>query len=399
MVRPRNIRRHTSIAQRTRRSVGDGDVGARSLALHKKHNGKVEIRSRIPLTKHSLPLIYTPGVGAVSKRCADQPGDAYTYTMKGRTVAVVSDGSAVLGLGNLGPEGALPVMEGKAVLFKALAGLDAVPIVLNTQNPDDIIATIEAIAPTFGAINLEDISAPNCFTIERRLIERLDIPVLHDDQHGTAIVVLAGLINAHSVVKKDMATSRIAVIGAGAAGTAITKLLLAYGVGDIVVVDHLGILSSLRTDLSWDQEELVSLTNKEQRFGGVLEALAGADAVVGVSVAGAILPEHVRRMAQHPIVFALANPIPEILPEEAHGAGAVVVATGRSDFPNQVNNALAFPGIFKGALDNGVRVITEEMKIQVALNLARLTARPTAGKILPAIFDTRVVRAVASAIR
>jgi malate dehydrogenase (oxaloacetate-decarboxylating) len=290
-------------------------------------------------------------------------------------------------------------MEGKAVLFKELAGLDAVPIVLNTQDPDTVVAAVEAIAPSFGAINLEDISAPNCFSVERMLIERLSIPVLHDDQHGTAIVVLAGLLNACTVVGKDLATARVAVVGAGAAGTAITRLLLAHGVGDVVVVDAVGIVHALRTDLTPDQEALAAITNKEQRLGGVREAVAGADAVVGVSVAGALRSEYIRIMAQQPIVFALANPIPEIMPEEAYAAGAAIVATGRSDFPNQVNNALAFPGVFKGALTRGVRVITDDMKLRAARNLAGVIKRPTATTILPSLFNPRVVRAVARAIQ
>jgi malate dehydrogenase (oxaloacetate-decarboxylating) len=375
------------------------DTTSRALELHKKHGGKLEIRSRIPLTADSLKLIYTPGVGDVASYLSEHPEETSRYTGRGRTVAVISDGSAVLGLGNIGPEGALPVMEGKAVLFKELAGLDAVPIVLNTQNPDEIVAVVSAIAPSFGAINLEDISAPRCFTIEERLIQTLSIPVLHDDQHGTAIVVLAGLLNAHKVVGKSLETSRVAIIGAGAAGTAITKLLLAHGVGDVVVVDSHGILSAMRTNLKPHEQELMRCTNTEGRFGGVLEAVAGADAVIGVSVSGTITQEHIRRMAQHPIVFALANPVPEIMPDVAHTAGAVVVATGRSDFPNQVNNALSFPGLFKGALEHKICVVTEDMKLRAAYNLAGLISRPTAGKILPAIFDKRVVTAVAKAIR
>jgi malate dehydrogenase (oxaloacetate-decarboxylating) len=384
--------KHTSMRRRT-------DTTSRALELHKKYGGKLETRSRIPLTPDSLKLIYTPGVGDVASYLAEHPEETSRYTGRGRTVAIVSDGSAVLGLGNIGPEGALPVMEGKAVLFKELAGLDAVPIVLNTQNPDDIVDAVTAIAPSFGAINLEDISAPYCFSVEERLIQTLSIPVLHDDQHGTAIVVLAGLLNAHKVVGKSLETSRIAVIGAGAAGTAITKLLLAHGVGDVVVVDTHGILSTMRTNLKPHEQELMRCTNAEGRFGGVLEAVAGADAVIGVSVPGTITQEHIRRMAQHPIVFALANPVPEIMPDVARAAGAVVVATGRSDFPNQVNNALAFPGIFKGALEHGVRGITEDMKLRAAYNLAGAITRPTANKILPTIFDKRVVPAVAKAIR
>jgi len=355
--------------------------------------------SHVPLSPAMLGLVYTPGVGAVSAHLAKNPHETNEYTWRGRTVAVVSDGSAVLGLGNIGPEGALPVMEGKALLFKTLADIDAVPIVLATHKVDEIVATVRAIAPSFGGINLEDIAAPACFEVERQLKETLSIPVMHDDQHGTAIVVLAGLINAHKVVGKDMARSRIAVVGAGAAGTAIVRLLVRYGVGDVVMVDRTGIIHTLRTNLTPEKQALTEITNSEQRTGGVLEALAGADAVVGVSGPGTILSEHVRMMAQKPIVFALANPTPEIMPDEAHAGGAAVVATGRSDFPNQVNNALVFPGVFKGALEHGVRRITDEMKVAVGKKLASLVARPTATNILPTLFDRRVVKAVASVVK
>lgn len=381
----------------TKRVASDADTEA--LLLHRKYHGKLTVRPQVRVTPASLKLIYTPGVGAVSAYLHEHPEQVDEYTTRGRTVAVVSDGSAVLGLGNLGPESALPVMEGKAALFASCAGLNAVPIVLATQDPNEIVTAVQAIAPTFGAINLEDISAPNCFYVEERLIETLTIPVLHDDQHGTAIVVLAGLLNAFRVVKKSLHTSRVAVVGAGAAGTAIARLLVAYGVGDIVMVNTHGILHGMRTDLIPEHEALVGITNREQRVGGVLEALAGADAVVGVSVPGSFCAEHVRRMAQHPIVFALANPTPELFPADARGVGAAVVATGRSDFPNQINNALAFPGIFKGALTNHVRIITDDMKLRAAEKLAALIPRPTSAKILPTIFDARVVPTVASAIR
>ncbi|MBP9750058.1 MAG: NADP-dependent malic enzyme [Candidatus Pacebacteria bacterium] len=374
-------------------------VGEMALALHKKKRGKLRTAVTTPLTKESIALIYTPGVGAVSSFLATMPNKTNEYTWRGRTVAVVSDGSAVLGLGNIGPEGALPVMEGKAVLFKQLADIDAVPIVLATQNTDEIVAAVKAIAPSFAGINLEDISAPRCFDVERRLKDELTIPVMHDDQHGTAIVVLAGLINAHKVVKKNMAVSRVAVIGAGAAGTAIARLLVRYGVGDVVVVDSVGIISYVRGNLTSEKIALAEITNRERRTGGVLEAVAGADVVVGVSGPGTIIPEYVRIMAQRPIVFALANPLPEIMPSEACMAGAAVVATGRSDFPNQVNNALVFPGVFKGALENNVRRITDDVKVRVAEKLASLIAHPTPKKILPTLFDRRVVRAVASAVR
>ncbi len=318
--------------------------------------------------------------------------------MQGRTVAVVSNGSALLGLGNVGPKAALPVMEGKAVLMKELAGIDAIPLVLDSSEPDRLVETIKDIAPGFAAINLEDIAAPECFYIEERLMDELDIPVMHDDQHGTAIVVLAALINAHRVVHKDLARSRIAIVGAGAAGTGITRLLLQYGVGDIVLIDRHGIVSTMRTDLTPTKQHLASLTNTEQRFGGTMEALAGSDVVIGVSRAGTVTSEHVRMMAQRPIVFALANPEPEIYPSDALSAGAAVVATGRSDFPNQVNNALVFPGMFKGALRNKVQRFTDTMKLDAALALANLVSRPTAKKILPSIFDKRIVRTVAQAV-
>ncbi len=371
----------------------------KALALHERYVGKMDMRARMPLTADTLPLAYTPGVAAVAARIAKHPNDVDRYTGRGRTVAIVSDGSAVLGLGNVGPWAALPVMEGKAFLFKTLAGVDAVPIVLGTQDPDEIVAAVTAIAPSFGGINLEDIAAPRCFDVEARLARTLDIPVVHDDQHGTAMVVLAGLLNAHRVVRKDLSLSRVAVIGAGAAGTAVALLLVAYGVGDVVVVDRRGILATSRAELNAEKRALAAATNREQREGSVVEAVAGADVVIGVSGPGAIRPEHVRIMAQHPIVFALANPVPEILPEDAYAAGAAVVATGRSDFPNQVNNALVFPGLFKGVLERRVRTVTEGTQIAVAEALAAVIARPTSRKILPTLFDRRVVKAVAGAVR
>lgn len=371
----------------------------RALALHKRLRGKIATQSLARVNKTTLPLLYTPGVGAVCLHIAKHPESVREYTWRGRTVAVVSDGSAVLGLGNIGPLGALPVMEGKALLFKALAGIDAVPIVLSTQNVDEIVATVCSLAPSFGGINLEDISAPRCFEVEERLRELLDIPVMHDDQHGTAIVVLAGLINAHKVVRKNMARSRIAIIGAGAAGTAVATLLLRYGVGDVVVVDRQGIIEPSRINLGERKRMLAEMTNNERRKGGIVEAIVGADAVVGVSGPGVIIPEYVRMMAQRPIVFALANPVPEIMPADALGAGALVIATGRSDFPNQVNNALVFPGLFKGALEHTVKRITDTMKLRVAKKVASLVERPTATHILPTVFDARVVPAVSGAVK
>jgi malate dehydrogenase (oxaloacetate-decarboxylating) len=376
----------------------NNDTSAQALALHKKCGGKIGTRTLARVTKETLRLFYTPGVGAVSSYLAKHPKDTGTYTSAGRMVAVVSDGSAVLGLGNIGPEGALPVMEGKALLFKEFGGVDAVPLVLATQDADEIVRIVQMVAPNFAGINLEDISAPRCFMIEERLKASLSIPVMHDDQHGTAIVVLAGLINAFKVVKKNLLRSRVAIVGAGSAGTAIAKLLVQHGVGDVVVVDRVGIIGAHRTDLSPDKKALCLITNREHRVGGVIEAVVGADAIVGVSGPGTFWTEHVRIMAQRPIVFALANPTPEITPEDAYAGGAIVVATGRSDYPNQINNALVFPGVFRGAIDHHVSAITDDMKLKVAKKLASLVAHPTAHKIIPTIFDRRVVKAVASAI-
>ncbi len=374
-------------------------VAHQALALHKKLGGKIEIRGTARATREALKLLYTPGVGAVSTFLHEHPERTREYTWTGRTVAVISDGSAVLGLGNIGPEGALPVMEGKALLFKEFGCVDAVPLVLSTQDPEEIIAIVKALAPSFGGINLEDIAAPQCFEIETRLKEELSIPVMHDDQHGTAIVVLAGLINALKVVRKSVQKVRVAIVGAGAAGTAIAKLLVTYGVGDVVVVDSKGIIEPDRQYLLPYKKELAELTNLERRVGGVREAAAGADVLIGVSGPSTILPEHIRIMAQRPIVFALANPVPEIMPDEAKTAGAYVVATGRSDFPNQLNNVLAFPGIFHGALTHKVSQITDVMKLRSAKKLAALVARPTPTHIIPSAFDKRVVHAVASAVR
>lgn len=376
------------------------DTAKASLALHKKLRGKVSIIPKIPVkNKQDLALVYTPGVGAVSSYLATHKEKLAEYTMQGNTVAVISDGSAVLGLGNIGPEGALPVMEGKAMLFKALSGIDAFPIVLATQDTEQIIATIKNIAPVFGGINLEDISAPRCFEIERRLQEELTIPVLHDDQHGTALVVLSGLINALKVVKKQPKKVRIVIAGAGAAGTAIAELLMLFGVGDVVLLDSKGTLHEKRTDLEAQKLALAKKTNKTGIIGGLDEALMGADVFIGVSKGNTVTEGHIASMAQGAIVFALANPIPEIMPEVAQKAGAAVVATGRSDFANQVNNSLGFPGIFRGALDHKVRRITDAMLISAAKNLAGLVKKPTAACIMPNTFDKNVVKAVARAIR
>lgn len=376
------------------------DIAKRALLAHKKLRGKIEVVSKVKVAKPAdLSVYYSPGVGAVSSFVAKFPAKARDYTIRRNTVAVVSDGSAVLGLGNLGPIGALPVMEGKAMLFKSFAGVDAFPIVLSTQNVDEIVETVVRIAPTFGGINLEDIAAPRCFEVEARLKERLDIPVFHDDQHGTAMVVLAGLLNALKVAKKNIATVRMVIAGAGAAGHAIADLLLLAGARDIVVLDSKGILSKERNDMDIPKKALLAETNPRNISGGIDEALLGADVFIGVSKGNTVTRAQVASMADNAIVFALANPIPEIMPDEAKKAGALVVATGRSDFPNQLNNVLGFPGIFRGALDHGVRDITNEMLVKAALKLARLIAKPTANLIIPSPFDKRVVPAVANAIR
>ncbi len=369
------------------------------LAAYKKQGARIETKGRTKLTsKKDFSLWYTPGVGVASLHLSKHPEDARLLSVKKNSVAVISDGSAVLGLGNIGPYGALPVMEGKALIFKKRADVDAWPIVLDTQDPDEIVRTIQAIAPAFGGINLEDIASPKCFAIEKRLIEALDIPVMHDDQHGTAIVVLAGLMNAAQVVKKDMKKLRVVISGAGAAGTAVAKLLVAAGVKDIILLDRAGAIYAGRAGLNEHKKELAALTNPRKMKGGFAEVMAGADVFVGVSGKGLLKTEHVASMAPRSIVFALANPDPEIMPSEARKAGAAVIATGRSDFPNQINNALVFPGIFRGALDKGVKKITEATKLRAASALAALVARPSPTKIIPDLLDPRVVKAVARAV-
>lgn len=364
-----------------------------------KQGARIETRARVPLKeKKDFSLWYTPGVGAASTHLAKHPKDARNMSVKKNSVAVISDGSAVLGLGNIGPYGALPVMEGKALIFKSRADIDAWPIVLSTQDPDEIVRTVQAIAPAFGGINLEDIAAPQCFDIEKRLVESLDIPVMHDDQHGTAIVVLAGLMNAARVVKKDLKRLKIVISGAGAAGTAVAKLLLTAGAKDIILLDRKGAIFKGRDGLSAHKAELAELTNPRGEAGGLEEAMRGADAFIGVSGGGLLHADHIARMAPRAIVFALANPDPEILPEAAKKAGAAVVATGRSDFPNQINNALVFPGIFRGALDKGVKKITDPMKLRAAKALAALVARPTKERIIPDILHPRIVKTVAEAM-
>ncbi|OGG76898.1 malate dehydrogenase [Candidatus Kaiserbacteria bacterium RIFCSPLOWO2_01_FULL_54_24] len=373
------------------------DIAKKALALHKKLGGKIRIVPAAPIrNREELSLVYTPGVAAVSSFVAKNPKEARFYTMKGRSVAVISDGSAVLGLGNIGALGALPVMEGKAAIFKTFADIDTVPIVLDTQDTEKIIETVLAIAPAFGGINLEDIAAPKCFEIERRVIEALDIPVMHDDQHGTAIVVLAGMINALEVVGKKISKAKFVILGAGAAGTATAKLLHVAGAKNIVVLDSKGIVDSKRPEPH--KRELAKLNTKHVR-GGLREALKGADVLLGVSGPNLVKADDIRLMAKKAIVFAMANPVPEIMPDEAKRGGAMVVGTGRSDFPNQINNSLAFPGVFRGALDHGVKKITDEMKVRAARAIAALVKKPTANRVIPDMFDKRAPIAVARAIR
>ena len=367
------------------------------IELSKKLGGKIEVNSKMKLTKENLAILYTPGVAKVSLAVAKNKKLAFEYTMRKNTVAVVSDGSAVLGLGNLGAIGALPVMEGKALLFKELSGVDAIPIVLDTQDTEEIIKIVKAIAPTFGGINLEDISAPRCFEIEERLKAELDIPVMHDDQHGTAIVVLAGMINALKVVKKEIKKVKIVVSGSGAAGVAITKLLLRYGAKDVVVVGSTGIIYKEREGgLNESKMEIAKITNPKDIKGTLQDALKGADVFIGVSAPNLISHLDVSMMSNDAIVFAMSNPIPEIMPEEALKGGAAIVATGRSDYPNQINNVLAFPGIFRGALDTRVKKITEKHKVAAAVALASLVKKPSRGKIIPDALDPKAAKVVAA---
>lgn len=376
------------------------DIYETALNLHKQHKGKITTALRDSVdSKEKLSAYYSPGVGGVAKYTAEHPEQLRDYTWTNNLVAVISDGSAVLGLGDIGPYGAMPVMEGKAMLFKHFANIDAVPIVLNVHETEEIITAIKAIAPSFGGINLEDIAAPKCFEIEERLKEELLIPVMHDDQHGTAIVTLAGLINAVKVTNKELDKCRIVVVGAGAAGTAIIKLLNLYTTAEIIAVDSVGIISVNRTDLNPEKHSLLVYTNPNHIDGSLEHALIGADIFIGVSKAGVLTPQLIAKMESNPIIFAMANPEPEILPEVARQAGAAVVATGRSDFPNQVNNSLGFPGIFRGALDHGVTKITDEHKLAAAKALAALVQNPSADKIIPDPFDPGVVEAVASVIQ
>lgn len=374
----------------------------KALLMHEKWNGKLETVSKTPVkTREDLAIAYTPGVAEPCKVIAKDKEAAYKYTMKANTVAVVSDGSAVLGLGNIGPYAAMPVMEGKAVLFKEFGNVNAVPICLDTQDTEEIIKTVVNIAPAFGGINLEDISAPRCFEIESRLKELLDIPVFHDDQHGTAIVVLAGIINALKVTGKKMEECKVVVNGAGSAGVAITKLLLTYGFPDITMCDINGIISENSPNLNWMQQEMAKLTNLSGAAGTLADALKGADIFVGVSAPNIVTKEMVASMNPDAILFAMANPVPEIMPDLAKEAGAKVVGTGRSDFPNQVNNVIAFPGIFKGALEGRATQITEEMKLATAKAIAGLVSDEELNEnnILPEAFDPRVADVVSKAVK
>jgi len=375
------------------------DYAKLALQRHKELRGKIALKLKDTLdTREKLSTYYTPGVGAVSSYVAEHPDEAREYTWLNNVVAVISDGSAVLGLGNIGPYGALPVMEGKCMLFKHFADIDAVPIVLDVHSADEIVAAVKAMAPSFGGINLEDIAAPICFEVEERLKAELPIPVFHDDQHGTAVVVLAGLINAMKVTGKKLSDCKIVLVGAGAAGVAIAKLLYLYAKPTIVAVDSKGIVSPDRTDLNDEKKRLLEFGGDQVTSGTLADALKDADIFIGVSKPGLFTGETIKTMAKDPIIFAMANPVPEIMPEEAKAAGAAIVATGRSDFPNQVNNALAFPGIFRGALDNRITKITDDHKIAAAEAIAALVESPTADNIIPSVLNSKLVASVAAKI-
>lgn len=377
-------------------------IDEKAVFLHKQWNGKIKTCAKAPVkSREDLAIAYTPGVAAPCRIIAEDKEAVYTYTLKANTVAVVSDGSAVLGLGNIGPEAAMPVMEGKCVLFKEFGDINAFPICLSTQDPDEIVAAVKAITPTFGGINLEDISAPRCFEIEERLKKELNIPVFHDDQHGTAIVVLAGIINGLKVVGKDKEDCQVVVNGAGSAGIAITKLLLRYGFKHVTMCDREGIIGKDYPNLNWMQKEMTEITNLENKKGSLADALVGADIFVGVSAPNIVSAEMVASMNRDAIIFAMANPTPEIMPDVAKAAGAKVVGTGRSDFPNQVNNVVAFPGIFKGALEGRATQITEDMKLAAANALANLVDPDQLNEdfILPEAFDPRVAQVVSQAVK
>ncbi len=376
------------------------DYAKRSLEAHKKFGGKVEIKSKMPLdTRDDLSLAYTPGVAQPCLEISENRELAYDYTSKKNTVAVVSDGSAVLGLGNIGPEASLPVMEGKAVLFKKFADVDAIPIVLASQDTEEIITAVKMIAPTVGGINLEDISAPRCFEIEKRLKEELNIPVMHDDQHGTAVVTLAGMINALKVTGKKFENLKVVINGAGAAGIAIIYLLREMGVREIMMCDSRGIIYRGRDHLTQIKQDVAGITNDKNIEGSLEDAVKGSDVFIGVSVPGVLTPPMVRSMNDNPIIFAMANPVPEIMPAEATQAGAKIIATGRSDFPNQINNVLAFPGIFRGLLDARSSQLTNEIYIAAARAIADQVAEPNEDQIIPSAFDEGVAPAVAKAVR
>ena len=373
------------------------DINEISLQKHRELKGKIAMQLKDKLDQQEkLSIYYTPGVAAVSKQVAEHPETTRDYTWTNNNVAVISDGSAVLGLGNIGSRGALPVMEGKAMLFKHFANIDAIPIILDVHSADEIVAAVKAIAPSFGGINLEDIAAPICFEVEDRLKTELDIPVMHDDQHGTAIVVLAGLINAMKVTGKKLSECRIVVVGAGAAGTAIMRLVERYAHPNIIAIDSKGIVSKSRTDLNSEKAQLLEFTNKQDESGVLSDALKDADVFIGVSKAGLLTAELVAKMAKDPIVFAMANPVPEIMPDAAKKAGVAIMATGRSDFPNQVNNSLAFPGIFRGALDNQVTTITDDHKTRAAEAIAGLVAEVSAENIIPSTLNPDLVPTVAA---
>jgi malate dehydrogenase (oxaloacetate-decarboxylating) len=374
------------------------DIYDEAIELHKQLKGKIYTGLRGEVTPDTLKLFYSPGVGGASKYAENDKDKLKEVSWTNNLVAIISDGTAVLGLGNIGPEGAMPVMEGKAMLFKHFADIDAVPIVLNVHTADEIVATIKAISPSFGGINLEDIAAPKCFEIEERLKAELDIPVMHDDQHGTAIVVLAGLMNSMKVTGKKLSECKIVLVGAGAAGVAVAKLIHQYANPQIVVVDSKGIIEPTRKDLTAEKVMLMSFSQSEEK-GSLADALKGADIFIGLSKGGLLTADMVCTMAKDPIIFALANPEPEIMPDLAKSAGAQIVATGRSDFPNQVNNSLGFPGIFRGALDHGVKKITEDHKLAAAEALANLVKNPTPEKIIPNPFDNGIVEAVSNTIR
>jgi malate dehydrogenase (oxaloacetate-decarboxylating) len=372
----------------------------RSLELHKNKKGKLEIKSKLPLkNKTDLSIAYTPGVAEPCRKINQNPADAYKYTIKSNSVAVVTNGSAVLGLGNIGAQAALPVMEGKCILFKKFANIDAYPICLDSQDNKEIIKAVKMLAPGFGGINLEDIKAPDCFEIEKELEKELDIPVFHDDQHGTAIVTLAALINALKIVNKKIEKIKIVINGAGAAGIAIAKLLLVYGAKNIILIDRTGTIYQGRKGLNPAKKEIAQLTNPEKNKGRLEQAIEGADVFIGISVAKILRKEWAAMMAPQSIIFAMANPIPEIMPDQAKKTGAAIVATGRSDFPNQINNVLAFPGIFRGLLDAQAKKVTTQMKIEAAKALASIVKKPTPNKIIPNVFEKSVAKKIAQSVK